>query len=45
MSDQVKMVTYTRPSGTTIKLADTPNMEKFAAKNGFKKAKAKKAKD
>jgi len=42
MSDP-KKITWTRPSGTTIDLLDTPEMEKFAADNGFTKGKAKAA--
>jgi len=30
---------WTRPSGSTIELEDTPNMEKFAIDNGWTKTK------
>ena len=30
---------WTRPSGSTIELKDTPNMEKFATDNGWTKVK------
>ncbi len=33
------MITYIRPSGSTIELADTPNMVVFAKENGFKREK------
>ena len=34
---------WTRKSGSTIELKDTPNMEKFAKSQGWVKQKAKKA--
>ena len=34
---------WTRKSGSTIELKDTPNMEKFAESQGWIKQKAKKA--
>ena len=33
---------WMRPSGNTIELKDTPNMEKFATDNGWTKAKPEK---
>lgn len=35
------MVTYVRPSGSTMELADTPNMAQFAKDNGWKRKGAK----
>ena len=33
---EVKMVVWNRPSGTTIPLAYTPNLKKFALGHGWK---------
>jgi len=32
----LKMITFLRPSGTTIELQNTKNMKAFAKANGFK---------